>query len=67
MAARDSRRCRRTQQVSDRRREAAAGGEGRSELAANVERNSGAAVRLDRVVRRDVVLVPTKATKATKS
>ena len=41
-----------TPQVSDRRRDTGSGGERRSELAANVGRSSGAAVRLERVVRR---------------
>ena len=36
-----------TPQVSDRRREAGSGGEGRIELAISIERSSGAVVRLD--------------------
>ena len=46
----------RTTQVSDRRRQTGWGAEARSERAAGLERSSGAAVRLDRVVR---LTVPT--------
>ena len=46
----------RTTKVSDRRRQTGWGAEARSERAAGLERSSGAAVRLDRVVR---LTVPT--------
>jgi hypothetical protein len=53
--------------VSDRRREVGWSGERRSELATGLERNSGAAVRLDRVVRQDMALLTTNGTKDTKT